>query len=702
MTNAVSQGANALNKSPSLLLKPSHHWLVDPRTGEPWPDECSSSVDNPFCYEPRPDADWSVLEAFGECRNLRELHSWRSGELWCEPRIPLNVTVAWAGLAIDDAFRKARFNRSNIGVCLSGGDIVVEITGTNKAEHDDNLGRFLQAFSCSLDSYIVAQGWWGHTFIYMLDRMGRCRIIGSQLDLPGVTVHGSGSCVPIPGSVDAEGRSFALRHGGPSTFWRAAAAPQSLAEVILIQAPFTARGDQASAIVRGMSEEWFVAPIEGELFYWQITYEDHAPNPSARRVAKITPHKRAAFRERHENQLITIDRKQISVADLYLTHPERLEYTGVVCDPEYELHQQGYFNTWRGYGVRPASGDCSAILTFLRDVVCGSYEEQFAYLLNYLAWKVQNPGRPPEVAIILKALKGAGKNTFAEDILGAMFGRSAYYTQRPKDVFGDFNASLMTALVAILDEAAWAGNPAHEAQLKAMITSRELRAEEKHMRSSSFKNRIAFVMLANAEWVAPASEDERRYFVPDMSSKYSPYAPGADRAACETYWSETRSNIKAQLPAFLDYLLSVETPQHPRENVPQTNELQAQKVQSLKGVASVLHDALLEGRFPGQGRADPPPHAPISALGEEVDWATAPLVFRPGAAKQAVREAIIDALPSGQRWHKEPSMKSIITDLRRLIGAKISDHDEGGNTWIIPPLPECIANFERATGISIS
>ena len=71
------------------------------------------------------------------------------------------------------------------------------------------------------------------------------------------------------------------------------------------------------------------------------------------------------------------------------------------------------------------------------------------------------------------------------------------------------------------DEAYWAGDKKAESVLKGLITEPTLLIEQKGIDAVQWPNRLHVLMAANADWVVPASYDERRFAVFDVSNKYA-------------------------------------------------------------------------------------------------------------------------------------------------------------------------------------
>ena len=138
------------------------------------------------------------------------------------------------------------------------------------------------------------------------------------------------------------------------------------------------------------------------------------------------------------------------------------------------------------------------------------------WLIGWLAYCVQHPGRQAEVAVVLRGLKGTGKGMVGQMLMRIFRDHSLHITNS-KHLVGNFNAHLVDALFLFLDEAFWAGDKQGEGTLKALITERTLMIEPKGVDSFQMPNRLKILMATNNDWVVPASADERRYFVLDVS-----------------------------------------------------------------------------------------------------------------------------------------------------------------------------------------
>src|SRR5262249_45446412 len=142
------------------------------------------------------------------------------------------------------------------------------------------------------------------------------------------------------------------------------------------------------------------------------------------------------------------------------------------------------------------------------------------YILRWLAWSVQHPDELAEAALVLRGWKGSGKGVFGHAIR-IIFGEHGLHISNQAHLTGKFNGHLRSCLFLCGDEAFWAGDKQEEGVLKSLITEKTLLIEQKGIDAVQWLNRLHILMSANAEWVVPASHDERRYAVFDVSNRYA-------------------------------------------------------------------------------------------------------------------------------------------------------------------------------------
>jgi hypothetical protein len=207
--------------------------------------------------------------------------------------------------------------------------------------------------------------------------------------------------------------------------------------------------------------------------------------------------------------------QKAKLIDVWMSWEGRRSYESVMFDPTGKAGDET-FNLFRGFAVQPQKGSWEKMKEHIYNVLCSCNDAHYSYLLAWMARIIQDPGGDrPGVAVVLRGGKGVGKGMFA-NAFGKLFGESYVPVSTAKGLTGDFNAHLAKALLVFADEAVWAGDKQAEGRLKALITEPTLDFEPKGIDKMTMKSHINLIMASNEDWVIPATEDERRFFVLDL------------------------------------------------------------------------------------------------------------------------------------------------------------------------------------------
>jgi len=292
-----------------------------------------------------------------------------------------------------------------------------------------------------------------------------------------------------------------------------------------------------------------------------------------------------SFRERYANryvQLIGVVRKIEIVAPepmapWWLCHPSRRQFDGIDLEPKGPAILKGNrLNLWRGFGVQPEAGDWSLLQRHLHEVLASSDQRSEDYVRRWTAWKLQNPGERAEVALNFKGKKGSGKGVWMHAML-KIFGPHGMLISNRQHLTGKHNKHLQNRLLLCADEAVWAGDKDAERVLKSLVTERTMTIEPKGIDAFNWANRLGIIQSTNDKWVVPASEDERRYAVFEACPIYMQQ---------KEYFVPLFSEIENGGAAAMLYDLQRLDLEgwHPRYDIPQTEALVDQKVNSLGGM----------------------------------------------------------------------------------------------------------------------
>jgi hypothetical protein len=221
------------------------------------------------------------------------------------------------------------------------------------------------------------------------------------------------------------------------------------------------------------------------------------------------------------------------VSDLWLKWPLRRTYEkGIIFDPKNKFDSKtmksGYYNTWPDFAMLPIKGKCDLFLKYLKTIICSNNEQHYNYLMSWISQIFQEPWNKLGTALVLRGLKGIGKSYLAK-VLGMLIdGKDGVINKKSKlylpidnknSIFGPHNDHLEKIILLCLEEAIWAGDKAHESTLKHIITGDTLFINPKNLPGRSVKNYMRSIIIGNADWLVPASYDERRFFVLNVNAE---------------------------------------------------------------------------------------------------------------------------------------------------------------------------------------
>lgn len=270
----------------------------------------------------------------------------------------------------------------------------------------------------------------------------------------------------------------------------------------------------------------------------------------------------------------------------------RRTYQAVQFSPGKELGPEIY-NLFRGFPYDPIKGDWSLLRGHIFDNICESDEALFDWFMSWMAQLIQQPHRKPGSTLVVTGDKGTGKST-TFDFLGMLLGRHSISVSQRKQIVGNFNAHIATALLMVCEEAFWAADPQAEGVLKDMITSREMLIEKKGYDPIKSENYTRLVLISNSDWVVPASlKDERRFGVFRCSDARRGDIEFFDRLRAQM---EYEGGLEAMMYDLLHYLPATGS-FGCLFNPPQTKYLQQQQVETLSGVDKFMLDLMKAGGY---------------------------------------------------------------------------------------------------------
>lgn len=348
------------------------------------------------------------------------------------------------------------------------------------------------------------------------------------------------------------------------------------------------------AYIEVMNRRFFVSRLEGRTVIAENVYDASMGRSrlifsTPRDIEIMFAHEQVPVLRRANGE-----DKTEGLGRFWLNHPARRSYDRIDLIPPPGVTPKDVYNLWQGFGVEPREESWETIQRHLLEVICCGVQAHYDWLVRWMARCVQQPAVQAETAVVLRGGKGAGKGAVAA-IMRRIFASHYITVSQSKHLTGTFNSHMRDAIFVFADESFWSGDKQGEQVLKALITESILTVEQKFIPATNVTNRLKILMAANADWVVPASQDERRYFV---------LAVSGSQAQNPEYFGPLWAAINGgETAAFLQHLLTLDLAGWDHRNPPRTKALDAQKKLSLDSVGqwwlSRLHAGeISEGSWP--------------------------------------------------------------------------------------------------------
>lgn len=384
-----------------------------------------------------------------------------------------------------------------------------------------------------------------------------------------------------------------------------------------------------------------------------------------------------------DNKLIKtlFSKKKHNPIDVFIGSKNREEYSEIVFQ-DIESTKPYQYNLFRGFLFSPIRKiDTSLFWIFVRDIICNNDKLMYAVTYSWMAQIMQQPFTKIGTALILTGEKGCGKSTFVK-IFGDLFGDYFIQTASPKRMFGDFNAHLQSNLLFYANESFWSGDKASEGKLKNFITEVDFTYEIKGGAVYRGKNYSHLILDSNNDFVVPVTNDERRYIILKVSSKYK---------ANETYFGELYklvSTVEFKESLMLDLMNFDYKPweKHIR-TAPKTEASLEQLLHNMDVYEQWFFDTLESGEFK---------NCTYTSDNE----------FSIRISNEAIHQSFMTfAKENGKRIHDSSAIftktikKKFLSD--ELIISETVKSMDGKNAKIIASLDKCRAYFTSKYGIEI-
>lgn len=391
----------------------------------------------------------------------------------------------------------------------------------------------------------------------------------------------------------------------------------------------------------------------------------------------------------YRNRLVKLKNNNLpmKLADYWFEHPYRRSYErGVAFIPG--KTPPGVYNLFRGWPVQPEDNGASIerILWHLKNIICCGNERDYQVLIKWMAHRFQRPTERIGFAVVLRGRKGTGKDTVGM-IMKRLLNRYYVPINKPEHLTGQFNAHMAQALFIHVEEGFFAGNKRDQGVLQSLVTNESVMVERKGVDPAAMDNYTVILITSNEDWVVPASDDERRWFVLDVSEKKM-----QNTAYFDALYDDEINNPASQA-RLMHYLLhEVDLTDFNIRKPPVTAGLLLQKVESLHNVDKWIFTRLAEGSLGGLDE-----EMPGDEDDEKRSWSEAPLRIPKDALYADYKTWHRDQRFQGER----ATMDKILKALYQSVGATATRRRDGAERIReieIPALPIARQNFNIRLG----
>ena len=307
--------------------------------------------------------------------------------------------------------------------------------------------------------------------------------------------------------------------------------------------------DQNIAVINEINEEYFINTQSNKVCKYTSKFGEYSKYGGRREIGYIIIPitneglsigvNRASFDFDNDIRVIEPEGKirYISRSKYWLNHPEALRIDDIIFDPnkpkgafkEYtfknnKLIPTTIFNKWTGLPNIPIKGEWPILKEFLFEVICNNIEEDYKWLIDLLAFKVQNPGKLSNHCLILHGENGVGKSFFTDTLCVMLFGEhNCCTTVRLENLMEEFNSMLEHKIFIGMPEAV-VSNPyknsanAVKEKLKDFITHDKLSVQKKGIDRTDTNNFAQIVITTNSPQNVPIGKEQRRYVMMNVSS----------------------------------------------------------------------------------------------------------------------------------------------------------------------------------------
>jgi hypothetical protein len=303
-----------------------------------------------------------------------------------------------------------------------------------------------------------------------------------------------------------------------------------------------------------------------------------------------------------------------TVFDIWDKHPSKLVFDRIVFEPCIDV--PGCLNIWTGY--KTTREECAqyanysytdetghiwnvnSVLAHLYTYWAAGNEENYLYILKWLASAVQNPGKKLGVALLLVSDEGTGKDLLSCPLFEMLYGSHFMRTMRIEDVAGRF-ANFERVVTLVLDEIDYI-DKTQAAVMKAVITDPVSRVEKKGIQTYYVENFANVLIFTNnpQEHIVDIGPNQRRYAMFSMDSSIVRASNKRSYFNGLAEFLGINDKTYRGLKAYAHYLFNLDVSQFEAKDFPVSEFMALQKRCSMPAPHAWWDECLQRGYIPAR------------------------------------------------------------------------------------------------------
>lgn len=249
---------------------------------------------------------------------------------------------------------------------------------------------------------------------------------------------------------------------------------------------------------------------------------------------------------------------KLPAAKAWMEWEYRSECKGLVYAPAApEITEDGYLNTWTGWGVpEPRKGGCEPWHDLMNHLF-GEDKAARLWFEQWCAYPVQHPGvKMATAALVWGVEQGSGK-TLVGHTLMRLYGTKNSAEIHDTDLEDDRNEWAADKQFVLVDDIVAKGDRKLMLRIMTLITQKRVRLNPKYIPSYFLPDTINYMFTSNEPDALYMESGDRRFFVHEVrAGKYTAYKRYCD-------WRDSDTGIAALWDYFLHLDLTGFDPQAP-------------------------------------------------------------------------------------------------------------------------------------------